>query len=348
MYNVINRGVVKYFRSDGYNYMFNRRTGLFVRYGKTTKDDPEFSPFGPELLDIEISTGDCASGCAWCYKSNTAYKGRHMSFETFKAILDKMPVTLTQVALGLTDLNANKDLIPILDYCIDSGIVPNFTTAGYGVTEALARECARYVGAVAVSRYPHNKEQCYNTIELFNKSLGIVQTNMHLLYYHENLDFVYQVFDEIQTDSRLSGLNAVVMLGLKPKGRAQGHFTPATAAEFAALVKYCLDRKLPIGFDSCSCCKFVKSLDTLYISEDEKNQYLTSAEPCESGLFSLYIDVNGFAWPCSFCENVEGIEPINVLACNDFTRDVWYADSMVEWRARLLKNGRRCPVYAIG
>ena len=34
----------------------------------------------------------------------------------------------------------------------------------------------------------------------------------------------------------------------------------------------------------------------------------TFAEPCESTLFSSYIDVNGDFYPCSFAENTKGWE----------------------------------------
>jgi hypothetical protein len=96
----------KLVRSENYNYNFNKKSGLFMRWGKTKNDDPEFSPYGPEILDIEISTichGANGIPCSFCYKSNTA-KGHNMSFETFKKILDKLPKTIGQIAFGLGDL----------------------------------------------------------------------------------------------------------------------------------------------------------------------------------------------------------------------------------------------------
>ena len=42
--------------SGDYNYIFNYKTGMFVRWGKTKEDDPKFSPIGPEIADIEITT----------------------------------------------------------------------------------------------------------------------------------------------------------------------------------------------------------------------------------------------------------------------------------------------------
>lgn len=85
----------------GYNYVFDEKTGYFVRWGKTMDDDPQFSPIGPEICDYEVSE-ICSQGCGMCYKSNTK-TGRNTSFEEFKATIDKMPSVL-QVAFGIGNL----------------------------------------------------------------------------------------------------------------------------------------------------------------------------------------------------------------------------------------------------
>ncbi len=99
----------KYFRSEGYSYDFNLKSGLFFRWGRTKNDDPQYSRYGPEILDFEI-TEICkgpknAEGkhtlCPFCYKGNTPNKGKNTSFDTFKKVLDKMPPTLTQIAFGV-------------------------------------------------------------------------------------------------------------------------------------------------------------------------------------------------------------------------------------------------------
>jgi MoaA/NifB/PqqE/SkfB family radical SAM enzyme len=70
----------------------------------------------------------------------------------------------------------------------------------------------------------------------------------------------------------------------------------------------------------------------------------TVIEPCESGLFSLYINVDGKAFPCSFTEFGDGIDVTQSL---DFLKDVWYSESMSAWREKLLQCNRNCPVYKI-
>jgi GTPase involved in cell partitioning and DNA repair len=82
---------------------------LTLRWGKTKEDDPPYCPYGPEILDLEISSvvvdkpqpneniiiteGGCTGiGCKnFCYKSNGNGKFTvHMSLEAVKKIINKM------------------------------------------------------------------------------------------------------------------------------------------------------------------------------------------------------------------------------------------------------------------
>ena len=83
---------MKCIKSPNYNYIFNPETGLFVRWGATYEDNPEFAPIGPEIADIEITTscsGPAGKVCSFCYKANTP-NGKNMSFDTFKQVFAKM------------------------------------------------------------------------------------------------------------------------------------------------------------------------------------------------------------------------------------------------------------------
>ena len=77
-------------------------------------------------------------------------------------------------------------------------------------------------------------------------------------------------------------------------------------------------------------------------------------EPCESGLFSLYINVEGKSYFCSFLEGEEDVIGFDLLNCKDFMKEVWFHPEMVEWRSRLLDTTQRnelkcreCPVFTI-
>ena len=326
---------MKIARSAHYNYDFHKGTGLHLRWGKTREDDPQVAP-APEILDIEISTG--CERCTHCYKAVPVSEGKQMSLGTFSVILDKFPKALTQLALGLTSIDANPDLIPIMEYARSKGVVPNFTTSGHGLSGELLDETSNLAGAVAVSAYPHNRQLAYATIKAYQEH-GVEQTNMHLLYYQENRPFVESVLRDVAAGTVEP--NAVVLLALKQKGRGS-NLTPVTQAQFEELATYALDHNIPLGFDSCSAPRFEE-----WAVKNGKDDLLMYSDRCESGCFSAYCNVDGEFFPCSFAEGAEGWETgIPILGCDSFD-EVWNHDRVKAWRNRLLDNDRVCPIYKV-
>jgi MoaA/NifB/PqqE/SkfB family radical SAM enzyme len=304
---------------------------MFLRWGKTLQDDPDYSPIGPELLDIEVST-ICSRACRWCYKSNRKV-GDNMSFDTFKTILDKIPENLTQVAFGIGDLDANPDLIKMMDYCLKRGVVPNITINGDYLpvrrTKALVKRC----GAISVSNYA--KEKCYDAVKLLC-GLGCKQVNIHQLVAKETFHQCIDLFYDVKHDARLKNLNAVVLLKLKPVGRgSQYHLL--RAPHFAGLIWQAMLEKIPLGLDSCSAYEFLQTVK----GHPRYKQFAMLAESCESGLFSYYINVYGEGYPCSFCEPHfdEAQMGVDVLNCEHFLKDVWYHDVTRNWRQDLIATG---------
>lgn len=336
-------------RSASYNYDFDKRTGHFARWGATLDDDPTFAPTGPEILDIEISVDGCPNGCNFCYKGNTPKPATNMSFETFKTIIDKFSKTLTQVAFGITGIQTNPDFLKMMQYCREIGIIPNFTLSGIDLTDELADECAKVIGAVAVSAYKTDKEVCYDTVKKF-LDRGIQQTNIHLMVSQETLSFVYEVLQDRLTDPRLLKMNAIVFLGVKPKGRAKEGYQPLTMKQYQDLIQHCFAEKIPIGFDSCSAPKFEAAIrdETCDLSPERKKQLITCSESCESSVFSSYINVHGEYYHCSFSEGECDWRPVDVLKADNFL-DVWYSDEAVRFRTALLAseiNGcRHCITF---
>jgi hypothetical protein len=346
----------KSLRSPGFNFDFSKVDGRYQCWGANYEDDAEFSPVGPVLLDVEAVTGWCpnaAVSCrSTCYKSNTAAPGKVMTLATLRQILDKLPrvtgvMPVCQIAYGITGVKSNPEFLDMLRLTRSYGIVPNFTLTGMDLDDEFAEQAAKLVGAVAVSAYANDKNVCYNTVRKF-LDLGVKQTNIHLLFHQDNLDFVYEVLGDIESDPRLRGLNACILLGLKPRGRAT-KMRPLEQVRFNDLVSYAMAHKLPLGFDSCSASKFGKWVEQSDISELEKTWLNTISEPCESfGLFSAYINVDGMYFPCSFAEGEgEWRDDISVLDCNDFLSDIWFSDKVNAWREKSLENQRRCLLFEI-
>lgn len=330
--------------SSGYNFYFNKISGLFARWGDTMESDGDLEKGLPEIADIEISTVCHGVGglCKICYKANSG-KGENMSLETFDKIIKKLPPTVTQIAFGIGDIGANKDLWKIMDLTRKQGIIPNITVNGEGITNNIADKLAKVCGAVAVSVY--DNEKTYNTIKKLTDR-NMKQVNIHFMISKQTYKKAFELIDDIITDKRLEKLNALVFLSLKTKGRGK-NFQCLSQKEFACLVDYAMNRKVSIGFDSCSAQKFLTAIkDAPYFKQLEQ-----CAEPCESSLYSTYINVKGYYFPCSFMEGEEGWQKgIDVIKSDNFLSDVWNNKRNKEFRKNVItcRNiGKSCPHYKI-
>lgn len=322
-----------------YNYSFNNRTGQFLRWGRTYREDPQVAPF-PEILDLEATT-ICGEGCPFCYKKNTSH-GKNMSLKIFETILSKMPRGLTQIAFGADSGGvANPELLQMMWMAREwFSIVPNVTLRS--PRQEILEKYANVCGAIALSW------EGFQTTESLLKILkrkGLRQANIHYLLDIFSLKAL-NCPDCTKDFKRLADeglLNALVFLSLKQKGRGVSR-TPISSIEFKAVINNYLDKGIPIGLDSCSAPKFLEAIK----DRKEFDQVLHLVEPCESTLFSGYINVEGKFFPCSFTEGTPGWEEgLGVVNCRDFIQDIWLHPRTIEFREKLLANNRHCPIYEV-
>ena len=324
--------------SENYNFIFNKDTGFFARWGKTFKEDPQTSPFGNEILDLEISSGKCMGKCKFCYKDNGGDQPTHnMTFEEFKIIFKKLPRTVCQIAFGICDISTNSDFFLMMEYAREHNVIPNYTCHGLDVTPEVAKRTSELCGAVAVSLV--NKEKTYDAVKMFSINNNMNQCNLHFMLSTETYDKAFKVIDDISLDPRLKKLNAIVFLQYKHKNPKSTFHSVLDVDKYTKLINYCDEKKINYGFDSCSAHIFIESLK----DNPNKEKIEQMAEPCESICMSYYINCKGIGYPCSFVEGIE--EGVDVLNCEDFLEDVWNGKISKKWRKKLLKNNRNCPVY---
>lgn len=333
-----------------YNCFFSILTGINIRFGKTVADDPAYCELGPEILDLEVSVNGCvpvpgSTNCKYCYKNNTNAAPTNMSLETFKQIVDSFPKNLSQIAFGITGLRTNKDLPAMFEYCRLVNIVPNVTTVGADMNEYMQDVLCKWCGAVAVSCYTGAKELCYKTIKNLHayakaKYRRDLHVNMHIVVSKDNMAHLKDVLADIAA-GKVEGLKSVVLLRIKPKGRAANMDCAVTKEMYAEIVKYCLDNKISFGFDSCSATTVMNTLVDL-----GKPELCSSCEACESSKLSAYINVKGEYWSCSFAEGTDFIKPVNVLEHSNAS-DWWNSDEVC--KVRFCKNpaSKSCPVYKL-
>jgi radical SAM protein with 4Fe4S-binding SPASM domain len=271
-----------------------------------------------------------------------------MSLETFKKIFKLFPPTLTQIAFGIGDIDANPDLWEIMAHCRSIGVVPNITINGMGLTDETAHALIDLCGAVAVSHY-HVDSTCFDAIEKLSK-LGLKQVNIHKLLSKETYKDCFRLIDEVKTNPKLAGLKAIVFLLLKPKGDRNKLHSINSDLEYKELIEYARSKGVAIGMDSCSAPMVLRNVPATSIP---------SIEPCESSLFSIYVNVDGELFPCSFTEGTSGWESgIDLTKVTDFHKEVWFSQKLAIWRDGLInsskcqscavqKHCRSCPVYDV-
>ena len=304
-------------------YAFNTQNGNFIR--KTTL---EYSPYGPEIADIEIST-ICDCGFVGGYNSNTT-TGKNMTLETFKQVFANLPSSVCQIAFGIGNVSANPELFDILRYTREHGVIPNITISGNdSICGDDIRALASLCGGISVSCYDVGR--CFNTIRRL-QSAGAQQVNIHQILHAESIPKIITLIDGLH-ENVVTDLHALILLWYKPCGRNAGVFKSPSKTDLKRVVDDATEKGVTLGFDSCS----APNITDLY-----PPKFADCIEACESTLFSIYVNVDGRVFPCSFSERGDGIDVTKPV---DFVKDVWFADSTVAFREKLLAGCRKCPVY---
>jgi len=319
-----NKSATKIKKDKNFISCFNQETGFYFRTGilengKDTGVDPFMASF-PELLDVGImghcihgKTGLCQKAGIGCYQDGLHSNNPNMSLEDFKKIAEQCKGKTFQFALGgCGDPDQHEHFEEILKVCKENGIVPNFTTSGFGMTKALAKLCKQYCGAVAVSWY-----RSPYTLKTVNLLLAEgVKTNIHYVLSKSTLTEALQHLrrDELnnsidrnkfnsqgglaQPYSRYSlqfpkGINAVIFLLHKPVGLGtKEDMITKDNKDFLNFLDLVNEREFPykIGFDSCTVPALI-NLDKV-----DPN----CLDTCEGGRWSAYITPDMKLLPCSF------------------------------------------------
>ena len=302
---------------------FDKETGLWIT-GDCEDGTTPFRRSFPSLLDIGImghcpngKAGICAKAGIQCYQNAPNSTRDNMKLEDFKTIIDQCKGKTFQVALGgAGDPNLHENFKEIVEYCRDNGIIPNYTTSGFNLTNEQV-EISKQCGAVAVSQYSRleiGQMPSYQVLEdgsriptemmqVFSETNP--QTNIAIqkfldagittnIHYVLGKNTIKEAIIRLKNNLFPDGINAIVFLLHKPVGLGQEsnmlHYDNPEVKEFFELID---NEKFPfkIGFDACSVpgiINFTKNIDS------------RSTETCEGSRTSAYIDAQMNMMPCSF------------------------------------------------
>ena len=253
---------------------------------------------------------------------------------------------LSQIAFGITSPKDNPDFFRMMQYSREFDVIPNYTCNGVDMTQDIAERSVKVCGAIALSACT-NREETYNAIKRLS-DLGFKQINIHQVSMTSTYEDIINLLQDTQTDDRLKGLNAIVLLKYKPKGTNAGKFTQLNQEQYNTIFNLARSLGVSIGFDSCSCYSFLNAIE----GREDYDSLAQCAEPCESTLFSIYINSECKVFPCSFCEteNRNGLDwnqGISLLDAESL-EEIWQGERFKEFRTALINKGRMCPMYNLG
>lgn len=338
------------YKDPKYNFieMFNDKNGFLIRSnvienGVETKETPEMRSF-PELLDIGImgtchvaTAGVCAKAGIDCYQNAIRNKRPNMSLENFEILLNQCKGKTFQVALGGTgDPNKHENFKEILQFTRQCGLIPNLTTSGLNMLDNEIELIKTYCGAVAVSFYTNLNndltESCQMTIEAIKRLVdrGCI-TNIHYILSTDSID---EALYRLKNDLFPTGINAIVFLLYKSVGLGdKNKVLSIDNLAYRELISFVQKNhlKYKVGFDTCQ---------SPAIMELSENIDIASIDMCESARFSMYIDCDMIAYPCSFGHENKAY---SMSLIENTIDDVWNSDVFDRFRKsqKIICNG--CP-----
>lgn len=341
---------------------FDKETGLWIT-GDCEDGTTPFRRSFPSLLDIGImghcpngKAGICAKAGIQCYQNAPNSTRDNMKLEDFKTIIDQCKGKTFQVALGgAGDPNLHENFKEIVEYCRNNGIIPNYTTSGFNLTDKQV-EISKQCGAVAVSQYSRleiGQMPSYQILEdgsriptemmqVFSETNP--QTNIAIqkfldagittnIHYVLGKNTIKEAIIRLKNNLFPEGINAIVFLLHKPVGLGQEsnmlHYDDPEVKEFFELID---NEKFPfkIGFDACSVpgiINFTKNIDS------------RSTETCEGSRTSAYIDAQMNMMPCSFGNQDKSYY---VSLYDNTIKEAWESEVFNNFRNHLFKACPNC------
>ena len=285
--------------------LFNPKNGFCIRGNSLdTGSEPRQRNF-PELIDMGImgschvaDLGICKRAGIDCYQAASKLKKPDMTYKDYCSIILQCKNRTFQVALGgAGDPNKHKFFTEMLKFTRENYIIPNYTTTGVNITDQEIEATKQFCGAVAVSFYSRLKIINEKVVESFPETFNAIYrllsahcvVNIHFVLSRDTID---EAIYRLNNNLFPHGINALIFILYKPVGlgikeKMLSHKKITLLLETIAQKKF----DFKIGFDTCCTPAIVMHPHTIA---------LNSVDFCEAARFSMYIDSELKAYPCSF------------------------------------------------
>jgi radical SAM protein with 4Fe4S-binding SPASM domain len=302
---------------------------------------PAHAPSAP--VEAHISLGDrCPARCPGCYVS-AGPQGGHAPADALRDAIDGLAALgVFELALGGGEPLAHPDLPALLAHARGSGLVPNLTTTGLGLHDALVTVLAGHVGQVNVTvdglgdtytavRGYRGDDIALDAIERL-VAAGI-RVGVNTVLTRANLHQLEALGDALAA----RGVSEWQWLRFKPAGRGAATYAhhALTAAEAHGLWPRLLAAEARTGLVMRIDCALVPFL-VAHDPDPEAVRALAVAG-CEAGR-SLWSRTGDGRWaPCSFAHDLVGD------AARAGPEDAWQHEPVATaWRARAAQPPAPC------
>jgi len=299
-----------YYKDKKFSFveLFNEENGFLIRsniyVNGIESNIPADRRAFPELIDIGIMgschaamVGICKKSGIDCYQSAANKNMPNMHIEDYKLLLGQCIGKTFQVALGgAGDPNKHESFQEVLEFTREMKIVPNLTTSGHNLLNSEVDLMKKHCGAVAVSFYSRLdkslNESNPHTISAVNSLVDAgCKVNIHYVLSNDTLD---EAIIRINECIFPKGIMAIVFILYKPVGAGKKEkMINAQNKKYIEFLEtiHSKQRTYKIGFDTC------QSPGLLRFNQDLSTE---SIDACEAARFSMYIDCDMKAYPCSF------------------------------------------------
>lgn len=323
-----------YYEDKKYKFfeLFSEKNGTLIRSNVFGTDLEATMRSFPELIDVGImgsceaaKHGICKVAGIDCYQNAISSNRKNMLLDDYIHILEQSRDKVFQVALGgAGDPNKHEKFNEILTITREYNIVPNLTTSGYNITDDEIKCIRKYCGAVAVSFYSrlldNGQESNQITIEAIKRLVNAgCKTNIHCVVSDENID---EITYRLEMDLWPNSINSIIFILYKPVGLGVGMKKVKIDQRLLRFLSMAVKKKhrYRVGFDTCFTSALVKYDDVINVS---------SIDACEAARFSMYIDSEMNAYPCSF-DNQAGKYKESLR--NKSIADVWNGEVFETFR----------------
>ncbi len=245
----------------------------------------------PELVDLRI-TSKCDENCPWCYQ-NAKDDGIHADLTYIKQVFDLLARhRVFEAAIGGGETMFHPDLLEILEYARNLGIIPNFSTKSlHWLKDDNYRE--QIMESIGAFGYSVRKVE---DVSRFGDLMGDYRLSKNKAVVHYVMGSTpIQHFEEIVREIAERDMS-ILLLGYKTAGRGK-YFRPYDYSGWLDIIE-----RIREGV------YFELSIDTLLAEQSQKEleeadvpRWLYSVK---DGSHSFYIDcVERKAGPCSYSDD---------------------------------------------